>query len=89
MNASAYGIARTDSAHEPFKELTIMNKETTFGISAKGLANLLGIGIAGKSKAEADQPGGELLKARLAGTLPLDTAVVDALPAIIDRKSVV
>jgi hypothetical protein len=62
-----------------------VKEETTFGASAKGLANLLGIGMTGKSKAEADRVAGELLRARLAGTLPLDSVVIDALPAIIGR----
>jgi len=62
-----------------------MDKDTTFGIKPEGLAGLLGIAMAGKSKAETDRVAGELLRARLAGTLPLDTAVVDALPAIIGR----
>ena len=49
---------------------------------------MLGIGMAGEApgdKASIDQAAGELLRARLAGTLPLKTAVVDALPAILGK----
>ena len=64
------------------------DKESTFGISVKGLADLLGIGV-GKhlpqDPASADRATAELLGARLAGTLPLETAVVNALPAILGR----
>ena len=62
-----------------------MNKDSTFGIKPQGLANLLGIGITNKSKAETDQVAGELLRARLAGTLPLDSAIIEAIPAILGR----
>ena len=64
------------------------DKESTFGASVKGLAGLLGVGV-GKDvpqdAASADKAAGELIRARLAGTLPLDTAVVDALPAILGK----
>ncbi len=62
-----------------------MENESTFGITPKGLASLLGIGISGEQKPDVDQLAGELLKAQWAGTLPLDTAVVNALPAITRR----
>jgi len=63
------------------------DKATTFGANPEGLAELLGLGVA------ADDPGAEqpdrakadLLRARLAGTMPLDVDVVDALPAILGR----
>ena len=61
-------------------------KTTTFGRDPGGIARLLGIG------AEADQGGespeeakADLLRARLSGTLPLETAVVEDLPAIAGR----
>ena len=64
------------------------DKESTFGASAKGLAGLLGVGAGidvPQDAVGADRAAGELLGARLAGTLPLDTAVVDALPAILGK----
>ena len=64
------------------------DKESTFGATVKGLHGLLGVGV-GKDvpqdAASVDKAAGELLQARLAGTLPLDTAVVDALPAILGK----
>jgi hypothetical protein len=64
------------------------DKESTFGASVKGLHGLLGVGV-GKDvpqdAASVDKAAGELLRARLEGTLPLDTAVVDALPAILGK----
>lgn len=64
------------------------DKESTFGASVKGLAGLLGVGV-GKDvpqdAASVDKAAGELLRARLSGTLPLDTAIVDALPAILGK----
>ena len=64
------------------------DKESTFGATVKGLAGLLGVGV-GKDvpqdAASVDKAAGELLRARLAGTLPLDTAVVDALPAVLGK----
>lgn len=62
-----------------------MENDTTFGASPLGLAGLLGIGATGNSAAEADQAAAELLRARLDGTLPLDSAVIDALPALPER----
>lgn len=62
-----------------------MGKDTTFGIKPQGLASLLGIGMKGKSKADTAQVTGELLRARLAGTLPLDSVVIEALPAILGQ----
>jgi len=64
------------------------NKESTFGITLKGLTDLLGVGVGidpPQDTASEDRAAGELLGARLAGTLPLDTAVVNALPAIIGK----
>ena len=64
------------------------DKESTFGASVKGLAGLLGVGV-GKDvpqdAASLDKAAGELLRARLSGTLPLDTAVVNALPVILGK----
>ena len=64
-------------------------KTTTFGISSERLARLLGIGLALDEQEQGthEQPKAELLRARLAGTLPLAPDVVDALPAIFGRLS--
>jgi hypothetical protein len=64
-----------------------MEKETTFGSSPKGMAALMRIAIGGDSKDGACQSPGEVLRVRLDGTLPLDAAVVEALPAILGRLS--
>lgn len=63
-----------------------MDSESTFGIAPEGLASLLGLGIRGKQKPDVDHLAGERLKAKLAGAVPLDPAVVDAPPAIMERS---
>jgi hypothetical protein len=64
------------------------DKESAFGSTVKGLHGLLGVGV-GKDvpqdAASVDRAAGELLCARLEGTLPLNTAVVDAFPAILGK----
>ena len=51
------------------------------------MAELLGIAVdaGGREKAGLGEGKAALLRARLGGTLPLDPAVVDALPAILGR----
>ncbi len=62
-----------------------MDEESTYGLSPERLARLLGIGEEGpaKDRAEGEQAAGRLLRARLEGTLPLESKVVDALPAVL------
>ena len=65
-----------------------MKKDTTtFGLEPERLARLLGLGMEGDSSVETDPDTSkeELLRLRLAGTLPLETAVIDAIPAIAGR----
>ena len=65
-----------------------MSKDsTTFGASPKRIAELLDIGVeleelSEEAKAETMA---ELLRARFAGPLPLETAVVEALPTVIGK----
>ena len=59
-----------------------MKDSTTFGLSPEKLASLLGIGT---TTQDDDHLTEELLKARLSGTLPLDSDVVAAIPAILGR----
>jgi len=64
------------------------DKESTFGANIEGLAGLLGVGVGRdvpQGAASVDRAAGELLRARLAGTLPVDTAVVNASPAMLGR----
>ncbi len=65
-----------------------MNKDsTTFGQSPERLARLLGLGMETSSDGETDPETSkaELLRLRLVGTLPLETVVIDAIPAIAGR----
>ena len=60
---------------------------TTFGVGSEQLARLLGIGLDldDHEHCSPNQAKAALLRTRLSGTLPLDPAVVDALPAILGR----
>jgi len=65
-----------------------MRKDSTLGINPESLARLLGIAISSDSNEGTDDSThntAQLLKARLAGTLPLDTTVVEELPAILGQ----
>lgn len=65
-----------------------MNKDSTSGLSPERLARLLGIALDSDSEGGRDisaQTTAELLNARLDGMLPLDTTVVEELPAILGR----
>jgi len=65
-----------------------MKKDTTtFGQEPERLARLLGMGVecGGEGESDPDTSKEELLRLRLAGTLPLETAVIDAIPAIAGR----
>jgi hypothetical protein len=65
----------------------VKDKPTTFEAGPDRLAELLGIAVdaGGREKAGLGEGKAALLRARLGGTLPLDPAVVDALPAILGR----
>lgn len=60
---------------------------TTFGSDPQRLARLLDIGAdeGAEGKAETEQAKADLLRVRLAGTLPLKKRVVQDLPAILGR----
>ncbi|MCK4623935.1 MAG: hypothetical protein KAV00_01395 [Phycisphaerae bacterium] len=60
---------------------------TTFGFSPKRMAKLLGIGVEddGQSNEAVTEAKAELLRARFAGPLPLETAVVDVLPTLMGK----
>ena len=65
-----------------------MNKDSTSGLSPEKLARLLGIALDFDSEEGNDvspKTTAELLNARLEGMLPLDTTVVEELPAILGR----
>ncbi len=65
-----------------------MNKDSTSGLSPKRLARLLGIGLESeqeKDRGKSDFNTAELLNVRLEGILPLDTTIVEELPAILGR----
>ena len=62
-------------------------KSTTFGMENKHLANLLGLGVEQSPSGEpsSHEIKADLLRTSLRGTLPLDSAVVEALPALLGR----
>ena len=63
-----------------------MDKDTTtFGLEPRCLADLLrvGLGTSDSSKAKNAEATAELIRAHLAGPLPPDTVVIEALPAIL------
>ena len=64
-----------------------MNEDTTFGFPPGHMADLLGIGVAGEEQSgkDAAETKAELLRARFAGPLPLETTVIEALPALIGK----
>ena len=65
-----------------------MNAETTYGLSPKRLAWLLGIGVGGlgqKSRKRCERAIADLLRAQLFGILSLDSASVDVLPLLIEH----
>jgi hypothetical protein len=65
-----------------------MRKDSTLGLNPESLARLLGIALyfdSDEDKDSSTHPTAQLLKARLAGTLPLDTTVVEELPAILGQ----
>ena len=65
-----------------------MIKDSTLGLNPESLARLLGIALysdSGEGKDDSAHTTAQLLKARLAGTLPLDTTVVEELPAILGQ----
>ena len=65
-----------------------MSKNSTLGLSPDRLARLLGITLTSEHYDEdenIDHSASRLMQAHLAGTLPLDTKVIDELPAIIGR----
>jgi len=65
-----------------------MSKDSTLGLNPESMARLLGIALysdSGEGKDDSAHTTAQLLKARLAGTLPLDTTVVEELPAILGQ----
>ena len=65
-----------------------MNEDSTLGLDPGKLARLLGITLySGRDKDREDsvESMSELLHAHLAGTLPLDTTLMDELPVLIGR----
>lgn len=65
-----------------------MSEETTYGLSPGQLARLLAIGLEGTAAQEhllAGRTLAELLEEMLAGELPLDPAMLDSLPAVLNR----
>jgi len=62
-------------------------KPTTFGMENKHLAKLLGVGVEQSPSGDpsSHEIKADLLRASLRGTLPLDSAVVEALPALLGR----
>ena len=65
-----------------------MSKDSTLGMSPERLARLLGVTLVSESDDDSNdsvQSTSQLIQAHLAGTLPLDTTVIDELPAIIGR----
>lgn len=65
-----------------------MRKNSTLGLNPESLARLLGIALylnSDEGKDNSTHTTAQLLKARLAGTLPLDTTVVEELPAILGQ----
>jgi len=65
-----------------------VENESTSGIDPERLARLLAVGAENAGPETSDLPDqamAGLLRARLAGPLPLDGAVVDSLPAILGR----
>ena len=62
-------------------------KSTTFGMENEHLARLLGLGVEASPSGEASmhEIKADLLRASLRGTLPLDSGVVEALPALFGR----
>jgi len=65
-----------------------MRKDSTLGLNPESLARLLGIALYSdpdEGKDKSTDTTAQLLKARLAGTLPLDTTVVEELPAILGQ----
>jgi hypothetical protein len=65
-----------------------MSKDSTLGLNPESLARLLGIALYSDSdegKYNSTHTTAQLLKARLAGTLPLDTTVVEEMPAILGQ----
>lgn len=65
-----------------------MDKEPTAGLKPEQLARLLGVGTSGGGsgdRASTTQTTNEALRDRLDGAMPLDAAMVNALPAIVGR----
>jgi len=63
------------------------NDTSTFGSGPDALARLLGmvVGDDDKSQSTGEDKRIEMIQARFAGPLPLDSAVVDALPSLIGK----
>ena len=70
---------------EPCPGVVQVDKTTTYGLSPGTLERLLGIGVGDGSGEDAKATKEQLLCARLDGTLPLDTAVVRALPVLLGK----
>ncbi len=65
-----------------------MNKDTTLGLGPEKVARLLGISLDADLDTDKGSPAevaSQLLDAHLAGTLPLDTSVVDELPVLLGK----
>jgi len=65
-----------------------MKEKSTYGLSTERLARLLAIGLQGsdtRDSLHACRTSTEVLKEMLAGKLPLDPAMPDSLPALLNR----
>ena len=65
-----------------------MKKDTTLGLGPEKVARLLGISFDSDLDVEKGTPtevAAQLLDAHLAGTLPLDTSVIDELPVLFGK----
>lgn len=66
-----------------------MKEETTYGLNPVRLARLLAVGLEnsdGEGSLRASETSAEVLRGMLAGKLPLDPAMPDSLPAVLNWR---